>query len=101
MLDEFDRLGHFEKLAEAMNQMAVYRMRACLVLQSLNQIYATYGANQSITDNCATLVRFYAPTVSTRRRGCRGRSARPASGTTTGHAQAEVKRYRSRRSASR
>jgi len=38
--------------------MAVYGIRACLVLQSLNQIYATYGANQSITDNCATLVRF-------------------------------------------
>jgi type IV secretion system protein VirD4 len=58
MLDEFDRLGHFEKLADAMNHMAVYGIRACLVLQSLNQIYATYGANQSITDNCATVVRF-------------------------------------------
>jgi type IV secretion system protein VirD4 len=58
MLDEFDRLGHFEKLADAMNHMAVYGIRACLVVQSLNQIYATYGAKQSITDNCATVVRF-------------------------------------------
>ena len=58
MLDEFDRLGHFEKLAEAMNHMAGYGLRACLVVQSLSQIFATYGANQSITINCDTTVRF-------------------------------------------
>jgi type IV secretion system protein VirD4 len=63
MLDEFDRLGHFEKLAEAMNHMAGYGLRACLVVQSLNQILATYGANQSITINCDTTVRLTPNTI--------------------------------------
>jgi type IV secretion system protein VirD4 len=58
MLDEFALLQHFEPFAEAMSHMAGFGVRACLAVQTLNQIYKFYGPNESITDNCDSVIRF-------------------------------------------
>lgn len=58
MLDEFTLFGRFEEFAESMNHIAGFGLRACLAVQSLNQIHEFYGPNQSIVDNCDTTVRF-------------------------------------------
>jgi type IV secretion system protein VirD4 len=58
MLDEFALFGRFAEFAESMNHIAGFGMRACLALQSLNQLEELYGPNQSISDNCDTTVRF-------------------------------------------
>ena len=57
-LDEFGLLGRFEVFAEAMSHMAGFGLRACLAVQSFNQIYAAYGQHETITSNCDTTVRF-------------------------------------------
>jgi type IV secretion system protein VirD4 len=58
MLDEFGLLGRFEVFAEAMSHMAGFGLRACLAVQSFNQIYKYYGRHETITINCDTTVRF-------------------------------------------
>ena len=58
MLDEFGLLGRFEVFAEAMSHMAGFGLRACLAVQSFNQIYEAYGRHETITSNCDTTVRF-------------------------------------------
>jgi type IV secretion system protein VirD4 len=58
MLDEFGLLGRFEVFAEAMSHMAGFGLRACLAVQSFNQIYKSYGRHETITSNCDTTVRF-------------------------------------------
>ena len=58
MLDEFGLLGRFEVFAEAMSHMAGFGLRACLAVQSFNQIYKAYGRHETITSNCDTTVRF-------------------------------------------
>src|SRR5260370_30101156 len=58
MLDEFALFGRFAEFAESMNHIAGFGLRACLAVQSLNQLHELYGPNQSITDNCDTTVRF-------------------------------------------
>ncbi len=58
MLDEFAQFGRFREFAESMNHMAGFGLRACLALQSLNQIHELYGSYQTLTENCDTTVRF-------------------------------------------
>jgi type IV secretion system protein VirD4 len=58
MLDEFAQFGRFGEFADSMSLMATYGLRACLVLQSLNQIHQLYGSYQTLTENCHTTVRF-------------------------------------------
>lgn len=58
MLDEFGLFGRFEEFADSMSHIAGFGLRACLAVQSLNQIQGLYGPNQSIIDNCDTTVRF-------------------------------------------
>lgn len=58
MLDEFAQFGRFKEFAESMNHMAGFGLRACLALQSLNQILELYGPHQSLIENCDTTVRF-------------------------------------------
>lgn len=58
MFDEFGLPGRFEVFADSMSHMAGFGVRACLAVQSFNQIYAAYGPNQSITSNCDSTVRF-------------------------------------------
>jgi len=65
MLDEFGLLGRFEVFAEAMSHMAGFGLRACLAVQSFNQIYKSYGRHETITSNCDTTVRFTPNNLST------------------------------------
>lgn len=58
MLDEFRALGRLEFFEQALAFMAGYRMKAFLIVQSLNQIEAAYGANNAILDNCHVRVAF-------------------------------------------
>lgn len=58
MLDEFPTLGRFEALETMMATVAKYGIRCCVVTQSLGQIEAVYGHNQSIVSNCATQVEY-------------------------------------------
>jgi type IV secretory pathway TraG/TraD family ATPase VirD4 len=41
-----------------MSHMAGFGLRACLAVQSFNQIYKAYGSHETITSNCDTTVRF-------------------------------------------
>ena len=56
----FRLLGRFEVFAEAMSLMAGFGLRACLAVQSFNQIYEAYGRHETITSNCDTTVAVYA-----------------------------------------
>ncbi|TWT20409.1 conjugal transfer protein TraG [Luteimonas marina] len=58
VLDEFPALGRLDFFEQALAFMAGYRMRALLIAQSLNQIEAAYGSNNSILDNCHVRVAF-------------------------------------------
>lgn len=58
MLDEFRALGRLDFFEQALAFMAGYRMKAFLIVQSLNQIEAAYGANNAILDNCHVRVAF-------------------------------------------
>lgn len=58
MLDEFAALGRLDFFESALAYMAAYRLRAYLIAQSLNQIEKSYGANNSILDNCHVRVVF-------------------------------------------
>ena len=58
MLDEFRALGRLEFFEQALAFMAGYRMKAFLIVQSLNQIEAAYGPNNAILDNCHVRVAF-------------------------------------------
>jgi type IV secretion system protein VirD4 len=58
MLDEFRALGRLEFFEQALAFMAGYRIKAFLIVQSLNQIEAAYGANNAILDNCHVRVAF-------------------------------------------
>jgi type IV secretion system protein VirD4 len=58
MLDEFRALGRLEFFEQALAFMAGYRIKAFIIVQSLNQIEAAYGANNAILDNCHVRVAF-------------------------------------------
>lgn len=58
LLDEFAQFGRFTEFAESMNHMAGFGLRACLAVQSINQIHELYGSYQTLTENCDTTVRF-------------------------------------------
>lgn len=51
MLDEFTQLGRLDFFENALAYIRGYRIKACLVAQSLNQIAKAYGENNSILDN--------------------------------------------------
>ena len=52
MLDEFPSLGRLDFFQTALAYLAGYGIKAFLIAQSLNQLEATYGQNNSILDNC-------------------------------------------------
>lgn len=58
MLDEFPQLGKLDFFEHALAYIRGYRIKACLVAQSLNQIVQTYGENSSILDNAHVRVAF-------------------------------------------
>jgi len=58
MLDEFPQLGKLDFFEYALAYIRGYRIRACLVAQSLNQIAHVYGEHSSILDNAHVRVAF-------------------------------------------
>ncbi len=52
MLDEFPALGRLDFFEGALAFLAGYKIRTCLIAQSLNQIDRAYGVNNAILDNC-------------------------------------------------
>jgi type IV secretion system protein VirD4 len=58
MLDEFPQLGKLDFFEHALAYIRGYRIKACLVAQSLNQIVQTYGEHSSILDNAHIRVAF-------------------------------------------
>ena len=58
MLDEFASLGKLEILEEALAYCAGYGVKAYLIVQGLEQLYAAYGRNESIVGNCHIRVAF-------------------------------------------
>jgi len=58
MLDEFASLGKLEILQEALAYCAGYGVKAYLIVQGLEQLYAAYGRNESIIGNCHIRVAF-------------------------------------------
>lgn len=58
MLDEFPQLGRLDFFEHALAYIRGYRIRACLVAQSLNQITQVYGEHSSILDNAHIRIAF-------------------------------------------
>lgn len=58
MLDEFPQLGKLDFFEHALAYIRGYRIKACLVAQSLNQIVQVYGEHSSILDNAHIRVAF-------------------------------------------
>ncbi len=58
MLDEFPQLGKLDFFEHALAYIRGYKIKACLVAQSLNQISQTYGEHSSILDNAHVRVAF-------------------------------------------
>ena len=58
MLDEFASLGKLEILQEALAYCAGYGVKAYLIVQGLEQLYAAYGRHESIIGNCHIRVAF-------------------------------------------
>lgn len=62
LLDEFPALGRIMELEKALGYIAGYGLRAFIIIQGLNQLFAPhmYGRNTSIIDNCHIRV-FHTP----------------------------------------
>ena len=58
MLDEFPQLGKLDFFEHALAYIRGYRIKVCLVAQSLNQISQAYGEHSSILDNAHVRVAF-------------------------------------------
>ncbi|RYD87038.1 MAG: conjugal transfer protein TraG, partial [Sphingomonadales bacterium] len=58
MLDEFPQLGRLDFFEHALAYIRGYRIKACLVAQSLNQIAQAYGEHSSILDNAHVRVAY-------------------------------------------
>lgn len=58
LLDEFPLLGRMDPLATSLAYLRGYGVRFLLAAQSLGQLRATYGVNQSIVANCPIQVAF-------------------------------------------
>jgi type IV secretion system protein VirD4 len=58
MLDEFPQLGRLDFFEHALAYIRGYRIKACLVAQSLNQIAQAYGEQSSILDNAHIRIAF-------------------------------------------
>lgn len=68
LLDEFPALGKLDFFESALAYMAGYGMKCLLITQSLNQLDAIYGPNNSILDNCHIKIAFASNDERTARR---------------------------------
>lgn len=60
VMDEFPLLGRVEFFEKSLRLMSGYGLKTMFVAQSLNDIVETYGANNTILDNCAVYTAFSA-----------------------------------------
>ena len=60
LMDEFPLLGRVEFFEKSLRLMSGYGLKTMFVAQSLNDIVETYGANNTILDNCAVYTAFAA-----------------------------------------
>jgi len=67
LIDEFASLGRLELFADSLSLIAGYGLKACLVAQSMIQIYEAYGPNQMITSHCQTKMAYRAYDMTTAR----------------------------------
>src|SRR5216683_1800695 len=67
LIDEFASLGRLEMFADSLSLIAGYGLKACLVTQSMTQIYEAYGPNQLITSHCHTKMAYRAYDMTTAR----------------------------------
>ncbi len=58
LLDEFPSLGNIPILEDSLAFMAGYGIKAMLIAQDLNQIYAKYNKTESIIANCHIITAF-------------------------------------------
>ncbi len=65
LLDEFTSLGHLPIIEESLAFMAGYGIKAMLIAQDLNQIYAKYQKTESIISNCHIITAFTPNNVDT------------------------------------
>jgi type IV secretion system protein VirD4 len=59
-LDEFPQLGRLHSVESALAFMAGFGLKGLLVTQDLEQLYASYGQNETISSNCHVKIA-YAP----------------------------------------
>jgi hypothetical protein len=52
MLDEFPSLGRLDILQESLAFLPGYGIKAYLIAQDINQLYAPYGRDEAITSTC-------------------------------------------------
>jgi type IV secretion system protein VirD4 len=67
LIDEFASLGRLELFADSLSLIAGYGLKACLISQSMTQIYNAYGPNQMITAHCHTKMAFRPYDIATAR----------------------------------
>ncbi|MBI2260823.1 MAG: type IV secretory system conjugative DNA transfer family protein [Caulobacterales bacterium] len=60
LMDEFPLLGRVSFFEKSLRLLSGYGVKVMLVAQSLNDIVETYGANNTILDNCAVYTAFSA-----------------------------------------
>ncbi len=60
LMDEFPLLGRISFFEKSLRLLSGYGVKVMFVAQSLNDIVETYGANNSILDNCAVYTAFSA-----------------------------------------
>lgn len=60
LIDEFPSLGKLDIFATAMAVMGGFGLRAYLITQDFEQLYAAYGQNETIVSNCHVRI-VYAP----------------------------------------
>lgn len=58
LFDEFPAFGKLENFEKQLSFVAGYGIKVLLIVQSLNQLFKTYGPNNSIIDNCHVRVVF-------------------------------------------
>jgi type IV secretion system protein VirD4 len=67
LLDEFDSLGKMPALAAAMAHVAGYGIKMLIILQSPEQLWATYGRHNAVLDNASTQLAFGVNSLETAR----------------------------------
>ncbi len=68
LMDEFPTLGRLAFFETNMRQMAGYKLKASLLVQSFNDIAQAYGPHNAIIDNCHIITAFASADTTTQQR---------------------------------